>query len=86
MMMIRRVVVSMEVSWLNQTEQLPRGTLVRAKAANEYEPYWASQRSRNHVLPKITTHEMSVSAKMRRGRRDNRTDCAGVRDLETGER
>ena len=45
MMMMRRVVVSMEVSWLNQTEQLPRGTLVRAKAANEYEPYLASQRT-----------------------------------------
>jgi hypothetical protein len=34
----------MEVSWLNQTEQLPRGTILRAKAANEYEPYLASQR------------------------------------------
>ena len=81
-MMMRRVVVSMEVSWLNQTEQLPRGTLVRAKAANEYEPYLASQRPRNRVLPKITTHEMSVSAKMRRiraeivprGRAESTTD------------
>ena len=39
---------------------------MRAKSANEYEPYLASQRPRNRVLPKITTHEMSVSPKMRR--------------------
>ena len=31
--------------------------------ANEYEPYLGSQRPRNPVLPKITTHEMSVSAR-----------------------
>ena len=81
-MMTRRVVVSMEVSWLNQTEQLPPWNPRARQGGDEYEPYLASQGPRNSVLPKITTHEMSVSAKMRRiraeivphGRAESTTD------------
>jgi hypothetical protein len=54
-MMIRRVVLSMVVSWLNQTEQLnpPWKISCAPRPANEYEPYLASQRPRTSCCSRL---------------------------------